>query len=180
MIGALFFGTNISWRKGIGVLMGFGGLCLLFISKGQVGLHYLSYAGLVLVATLCYAINVNMVSRYLKDVGSLHIASFAFSFLAIPSLLILYLTGYFQLPLHESSFLISSGAGIILGVMGTAVASIIFYILVKRAGILFPSMVTYAIPFVAIFWGLLDNEAITAGEIACLGIILAGVFLANT
>ncbi len=63
--------------------------------------------------------------------------------------------------------------------MGTAVASIIFYMLVKRAGVLFPSMVTYAIPFVAIFWGVLSNEVITLIEIGCLGIILAGVFISN-
>ena len=63
--------------------------------------------------------------------------------------------------------------------MGTAIATILFYMLVKRAGVLFTSMVTYGIPFVAIFWGLLYGEHITVLQGACMGIILAGVFLTN-
>ncbi len=179
VIGVLFFKAPVQWRKISGVLAGFAGLCLLFYSQGKIGFEYLSYASLILLATICYGINVNMVSRYLKDVGSLRIAAFAFSFLIIPSFLILYYTGYFRLPLHEYSYIIATGAGVILGVMGTALASIIFYTLVKRAGVLFPSMVTYAIPFVAIFWGALYHEKITLYEIGCLGIILGGVFLTH-
>ena len=177
--GVVFSQSRIQWQKVMGVLTSFAGLCILLVSKGKIGLDYLSYAGLVLLATLCYGINVNMVSRYLKDVGSLNIAAIAISFLLIPSLLVLYYTGYFQLPLLESNYLFASTASVILGVMGTALASIIFYMLVKRAGIIFPSMVTYVIPCVAIFWGSLYNEMITFLEIGCLAIILAGVFLTN-
>ena len=177
--GVVFFQSAIPWQKVIGVLTSFAGLCILLVSKGKIGFNYLSYAGLVLLATLCYGINVNMVSRYLKDVGSLNIAAIAISFLLIPSFLVLYYTGYFQLPLLQTSYLFASTASIILGVMGTAFASIIFYVLVKRAGIIFPSMVTYVIPFVAIFWGSLYNEMTTFLEFGCLAIILAGVFLTN-
>jgi drug/metabolite transporter (DMT)-like permease len=63
--------------------------------------------------------------------------------------------------------------------MGTALASIIFYMLVKRAGTLFASLVTYGIPFVAIGWGLLFGESITLAQVGCLLIILAGVYLVN-
>jgi drug/metabolite transporter (DMT)-like permease len=55
----------------------------------------------------------------------------------------------------------------------------LFYSLVKRAGGLFASLVTYGIPFVAIGWGLLDNEKITWIEVSCLLLILAGVYLTN-
>ena len=44
---------------------------------------------------------------------------------------------------------------------------------------LFSSMVTYGIPFIALGWGVLYGEQVTSIEIGCLGIILAGVFLAN-
>jgi drug/metabolite transporter (DMT)-like permease len=63
--------------------------------------------------------------------------------------------------------------------MGTAVASILFYMLLKRAGALFASTVTYGIPFIAIFWGVIDREVITFWQVGCLGIILGGVYLAN-
>lgn len=176
--GVLFFRSTIHWRKALGVITGFGGLCLLFFYRG-IAFTSLAYASLVLLATLCYGLNVNMVSRYLKNVDSVIIASFAFSFLIIPSFLILFATGFFNLPLNRSAYLISGLAAIILGIMGTAVASIIFYMLVKRAGVIFTSMVTYGIPFIAILWGLMYNEGITFLDITCLGIILAGVFLTN-
>ncbi|MGL6269102.1 MAG: EamA family transporter [Chitinophagaceae bacterium] len=55
----------------------------------------------------------------------------------------------------------------------------LFYVLLKRAGPVFASMVTYGIPFVALFWGILANEHINPVQIGCLCIILAGVYMAN-
>ena len=66
-----------------------------------------------------------------------------------------------------------------MGVGGTAFATVLFYMLVKKAGALFASMVTYGIPFVAVFWGLLSGEHISLIQVACLAIILAGVYLAS-
>jgi drug/metabolite transporter (DMT)-like permease len=178
LTGIMFFKSAIQKRKVAGVIIGFIGLCLLFINRG-IQLNSMAYSGLVLLATISYGVNVNMVSRYLRQVDSVTIASFAFSFLLIPSFLILFFTGFFSLPFDRRTYLISGLASFVLGVLGTALASIIFYMLVKRAGVVFTSMVTYCIPFIAILWGLLYNEGITLPEIACLGIILSGVFLTN-
>lgn len=49
----------------------------------------------------------------------------------------------------------------------------------KRAGALFASMVTYGIPFVALFWGVMAGESVTVLQIIGLLIILLGVYLAN-
>ncbi len=179
LVGISFFQLKANSTKIWGVVIGFIGLCLLMLSGKEVSFNNFSYAGLVLLATLCYGINVNMVGRYMKDVGSLNIASLAFVFLIIPSSIILYVTGYQQLELTGSAVIKATGASFILGVMGTAFASIIFYMLVKRAGTLFASMVTYGIPFVAVFWGLLDGEKITMLQVGCLGVILCGVYLVN-
>lgn len=179
LVGISFFQLKASSTKIIGVVIGFIGLCLLMLSGKEVSFNNLSYAALVLIATLCYGINVNMVGRHMREVGSLNIASLAFVFLIIPSVIILYFTGYLQMHLTDASVIKATGASFILGVFGTAIASIIFYMLVKRAGTLFASMVTYGIPFVAVFWGLLDGESITILQVACLGIILCGVYLVN-
>ena len=66
-----------------------------------------------------------------------------------------------------------------LGIVGSAIATALFYILVKRAGGLFASLVTYGIPFIALLWGLFDREPITWLQIISLGIILIGVWQAN-
>jgi len=68
---------------------------------------------------------------------------------------------------------------LLLGIVGSALATVLFYLLVKKAGGLFASLVTYGIPFVALFWGIIDGEKTSWLEIICLGIILSGVYLAN-
>jgi drug/metabolite transporter (DMT)-like permease len=63
--------------------------------------------------------------------------------------------------------------------MGTALATILFYVLIKRAGGLFASMVTYGIPFIALAWGLLAGERINGWQVVGLTIILCGVYITN-
>ena len=70
-------------------------------------------------------------------------------------------------------------AAIALGLAGSAAATAIFYVLIKKAGGLFASLVTYAVPIVAIFWGLVDHEEIGLLQVVCLGIILLGVYITN-
>lgn len=179
-VGALFFKSAVQWKKLLGVLVGFSGMLLLFFSKeGSNGTGNLFYASLILVATFCYGLNVNIISHRLKHVGSLNIAAVAFVSLIIPSLLILILSGYFSHSLSDLSFIKASSASAVLGIFGTAVASILFYMLMKRAGPLFSSMVTYGIPFVAVAWGLYAGETITLFQMIGLLIILLGVYLAN-
>lgn len=179
LLGIAFFQLQAGTRKIIGVLVGFAGLCLLIAPKGNFRFEDFSYSLLVLLATVFYGINVNMVGRHMQGVGSLNIASLAFVFLIIPTLIILQITGYFALPLLHSDVLLSTLASVVLGVFGTAIASILFYMLVKKAGTLFASMVTYGIPFIAVMWGLWSGETITWLQVGCLGIILVGVYLVN-
>jgi drug/metabolite transporter (DMT)-like permease len=73
----------------------------------------------------------------------------------------------------------STIASVLLGILGTALASVLFYILVKKAGGLFASLVTYGIPFIAILWGVYYGEKVTGMQVIALAIILLGVYLAN-
>lgn len=180
VVGVFFFQLRAGTQKIAGVLVGFAGLLLLFISNGHIDFKNLFYATFVLLATLFYGINVNLVGRHLKQVGSLNIATVAFGVLIVPCLLILYTTGYFHLDIRNGAVLWSSAASAILGIMGTAVASVLFYMLLKRAGALFASMVTYGIPFVAVMWGLMLGEKIVPMQVVSLIVILSGVYLANT
>jgi drug/metabolite transporter (DMT)-like permease len=133
----------------------------------------------VIVATISYGFNVNLVSHYLKGINPVHTAAVSLVMMAVPAGLVLWQQGFFQLDFSGTSMQWSVLCSVLLGVVGSALATAIFYILVKNAGGLFASMVTYGIPFVALFWGALDGELVTWLEIACLGIILVGVFLTN-
>ncbi|MBM3441300.1 MAG: DMT family transporter [Bacteroidetes bacterium] len=179
-IGVALFRHPAGWKKWVGVAMGFGGLAiLLFAGAGKVSLSNLSFASFVLLATCCYGLNVNLVNRHLQGVGSRDIAAIAFSVLIPPALLILWQTDFFSLSWSSQGFMVSAAAGALLGVVGTAFASVLFYVLLKRAGPLMASMVTYGIPFVAIFWGWLAGEGISAVQIGGLMVILGGVYLAS-
>jgi drug/metabolite transporter (DMT)-like permease len=134
LVGISFFPVKSQLQKIIGVMIGFAGLCLLMLQQVISAFEHFSYSLLILLATLFYGINVNMVGRHMQGIGSLNIASLAFVFLIIPCIIILYFTGYFALPLTTKDVLLATLASCVLGVMGTAVASIFFICLPKRAG----------------------------------------------
>lgn len=179
LVGISFFKVQTNITKIIGVIIGFIGLCFLFAAGKDMSMRNMSYAGLVLMATLFYGINVNMVGRYLQNIGALNIASVAFSFLVLPSATILFFTGYFNNNFTNQTVIQSTLASAVLGIVGTSLASILFYYLIKRAGVIFGSLVTYGIPIVAVCWGMVYGEKITPMQYVWMGVILIGVFIAN-
>lgn len=184
VIGILFFKDKIKAQKITGVIIGFIGLVLLTISpvltgEKNISFDNMNYLFLILGATLLYGINVNMVSHYLKGLNPIHVATVSLAFMTIPSGIVLWQQDITQLDFHKIDVRYAVMASVGLGVLGSAIATALFYILVQKAGGLFASLVTYGIPFIALFWGFLDNEKITVIEISCLMIILFGVYLAN-
>ena len=177
IVGVLFFKVQTSMVKVLGMIIGFIGLSILLGSGKDVSFHNLSFASLVILATLLYGINVNILSRYMQQLGSLNVASIAFAFLMIPSICVLYFTGYFNTDFGSPIVLRALAATSVLGIIGTSMATILFYYLVKQAGMLFGSMVTYGIPVVAVAWGIWDGESLNLIQIGCLGLILFGVYI---
>lgn len=179
LVATVVYNNRIPAMKWLGIIIGFAGcLLLLFRQQGSSGGKN-AYAMFAVLATMFYGFNVNMVKHKLLHISSVDIATLAFVFLTIPSLAVLIGTGYFSLPLLSAPILLATAAAAVLGVFGTALASILFYMLVKRAGIVFPSLVTYGIPFVAIGWGIYYGEKIVWMQLLALLIILTGVYLAN-
>lgn len=178
IVGASFFKLKVNARQVAGILISFSGSIFLFMAKGgQTG--DLMYIGFIVLATFFYGLNVNMVGKRLTQVASFDIAVMAFSFLSIPSFIILLAFQTQDINLAESGVLWSVLASATLGVLGTTLASILFYALLKRAGGVFASTVTYGIPFVAIGWGLANNEKITLAVVGSLLLILLGIVITN-
>lgn len=178
--GAVFYKTSTPVNKIVGILIAFVGSFLLLFSRGhlQQG-QQLIFVSFVVLAAFLYGFNLNMVARHLLTIPSLHIAAIGLSLNALPALIVLIFTGFFSLSLESHSLLVAVGAAAFLGIVGTAFASIIFYTLVKRAGGIFASMVTYGIPFIAIGWGVYYGEVYNLEQIICLLIILFGVYWGN-
>ncbi len=179
LVGALVFRDKIKIQKIIGVLVGFAGLCLLTLTQENISLENAGYASLVLLGTISYGVNVNLVSHYLKEMKPLHIATISLAFMSIPSGWLLWQQGFLQVDFADTRVQWAVFNCVLLGIVGSAFATILFYILVQKASGLFASLVTYGIPFVALFWGFMNGEVISLPVIICLSIILLGVYLAN-
>jgi drug/metabolite transporter (DMT)-like permease len=178
VIGVLFFRAKVAKNKIAGVLVGFAGLVMLSLLRGPVSANDNGVL-LILIATIFYGINVNLVSHFLKGIDGLKIASVSLAIMAIPSAAIMWQQNVFSIARYDEEARWSIAVACLLGIVGSAIATAVYYILIQRAGGLFASLVTYAIPIVAMIWGLLANESITGIEIGCLAIILTGVYLAN-
>ncbi len=178
IVGFLFFQLKPTKFQVFGILLSFAGSIALFFSKSSTTGDLL-YVGYILLATFFYGLNVNMVMKKLGDVSSVKIAALAFSFLTIPSAIVLLITNAHHLDFSSLRIQKSIGASAILGILGTTVASILFYRLMKLAGGIFASTVTYGIPFIALAWGIIGNDKTTVFVWLSLAVILSGIVLAN-
>jgi drug/metabolite transporter (DMT)-like permease len=179
IISALFFKDRMQNKRLAGVLIGLIGLLILSFSKSSLVQNDLQYTLLILLATLFYGINVNIVSHYLKEVNPVQVATVSLAAIGLPAGIIAWQQNVFLIAQYDETARWSIAASILLGIVGSAIATALFYLLIKRSGALFASLVTYGIPVVSIIWGVLDGENVTLIQVGCLGMILGGVYLAN-
>lgn len=177
ILGALVFGVSFERRQIWGVFIGLVGSVLLVLNgaMNHPDQNYY-YAILVIIASICYAINVNLIKRFLSDLSPLSITTGNFLVLLFPSLTILYLSGFSDV-VHVEKVQQAVLFIMILGVLGTGIANILFFKLIQMSSPVFATSVTYLIPVVAFFWGLLDNEMLTPVQFFGAFIILIGVYL---
>lgn len=177
ILGTLAFGLQFRRNQIFGVLIGLIGSALLILNGA---LHHPEqnyyYAILVLIASICYATNVNLIKKYLSDLTPVSITTGNFLVLLFPATIILFFSDFFevvQLATVQQSVLFI----MILGVVGTGIANILFFKLIQMSSPVFATSVTYLIPVVAFFWGLLDHEMLTPVQFIGAFIILIGVYL---
>lgn len=181
LIGAIVFKLRFKTISIIGILLGFAGGVILSVSRsdGAIG-GFNAFALLIVLACFCYGSNLNLIKFKIPDLGSLTITSV--SLLLIAPLALIYLFGFSdfvpKLTTQPGAWQ-AAGFIVLLGFMSTAVATILFNHLVKMSTALFASSVTYALPIVAVMWGLLDGENLGVGHFAGMLAIIGGVYLAN-
>ncbi len=180
LVGILFFGTRSRWHNVAGVIIGLAGAIGLLTMANDGQVNSIFYGLLAVAAALCYAINMNLIKRYLSDFSALTITSVVFLFIGIPSLVYL-LAGSRMLSTLASEPGAWAGFGYIalLAIVGTALAMIIHNWLIKQTSALFTSTVTYLMPIVSIMWGVADGEAFLVSYLASIALILAGVYLSG-
>ncbi|MCC5931712.1 MAG: DMT family transporter [Cyclobacteriaceae bacterium] len=177
----VFFNYKLRGREMAGLFLGFSGSVILLFagSGGDFGkLNY--YIFFVILATACYGINLNIIKFMLVKVPALTISTV--SLLALGPITFVFLTFYtefgekvYHLQLIRNSLI----SVLILGIFGTGMALILFNRLIKLTKPVFSGSVTYFIPVVSIFWGIMDGENTQKTHIIGMLVIFAGVFLSN-
>ena len=181
ILGVSFFRQQTTWRMTIGLLLGFAGAVILMLTGSQGDITSINYYGFfVVLATILYGTNLNLIKYYLPDLPAKAITSI--SLLIVGPITATYLFGFSalvsKLQVEEGAWT-AFGAVAILGILGTAVALIIFNHLVKLTTPIFTSSVTYLIPLVAVTWGIWDEEVLLVGHYLGMAGILAGVYITN-
>jgi drug/metabolite transporter (DMT)-like permease len=180
IFGALFFGFSFSKRQAIGVFIGLAGTVLLILKGAELhpNQNYF-YAILILIASVGYALNANILKKYLQDVDAVAIAVANFVLMIIPAFIVLWNTQFFETFQPNHVNIMALVYMTILSVFGTAFAKIMFNKLIQISTPIFSSSVTYLIPIVAISWGILDGEKISFLQFVYGLVILFGVYLVN-
>lgn len=181
VLGALIFKIKSTNLQILGVVIGLLGSVLLIVGGATINPNQnYFYAILVIIATTMYAANVNIIKRHLQDIKALTIAVGNFTVIIIPAIIILLCSGFFKKAVFFSPhFLPSMGYLLILSLFGTALAKVLFNKLVHIATPVFASSVTYLMPVIAIFWGVLDGESFSFFQFLASLVILLGVYLSN-
>jgi drug/metabolite transporter (DMT)-like permease len=157
-----------------GMLLGLAGVALC-VGVESVHSIWAFLGALAMVgAAACYALSSFVVKRYtgLTSVTTSFISILVGVVLTLPAAVL-------TAPTHTPG-LRSTLAMLALGVVGTALAFVIFYKLIAEVGAGRASLVSYLAPGVALLYGaLLLDEEITVAAIVGLALILGGVALAS-
>jgi drug/metabolite transporter (DMT)-like permease len=181
LIGLAIFKIASTKTQIFGVILGFIGASMLIFNSMELNpdQNYL-YAGFVVLATVMYGFNVNIIKHYLQEVKPIAIATGNFIAIVIPALIVLIFSGFFTAQTFEQQSIYSSiGFVAILAVFGTVMAKIIFNNLIQISSPVFASSVTYLMPLVALLWGLFDGEFFGLDQGLASLLILGGIYLAN-
>jgi len=180
LIAVFIFKYKVRGMQIAGMLLGFSGILLLsFIDETGILGSINIYVWLVIIATLCYAISLNLIKAYFSEIRSVIVTSV--SMLSVGPVCMAYL--FTTDIVHRFNTVPGSGASMfyvaILGIVGTAFALVLYTKLIQMTDAIFATTVTYMLPVVSIIWGLLDGETLYPVHYAGMLIILSGVYLIN-
>jgi len=181
LMGFAIFKIASTKRQILGVIIGFIGTALLILKGAELNPHqnYL-YAGFVILSTIMYAANVNIIKKHLQEVKAITIAAGNFASIIVPAVILLFFTDFFsKTTFQHPDFLISIIYMLILSAFGTALAKVLFNKLVQMATAVFAASVAYLMPIVAVVWGMLDGEGFSMLQALATILILIGIYLAN-
>jgi len=179
LVGLLFHRTGFRWLQVLGLTLGLAGATGLILAGDGLRLGTInSYALYIVLATCFYAISLNQIKAKLPHLNGIQVTSLAFFFIG-PVALVYLLTTNFGPVLANPRWPLQLLALAALGIVGTALAQLLMNSLIRYSTAIAASSVTYVIPIFAILWGVVDGEKVTLIHLACMCLILGGVYVIN-
>lgn len=180
-IGVLFYSVKVKRINYIGVFIGvIGTIYLFFPDVKDLNTKAISYSLMVLVATACYGWSANIIKAHLQQLNAVQITTLSLIFIGPWAGIYLFTASNFVEVMQSHPKAWSSlGYIAVLAITCSVLSVIAFNELIKMTNALFATSCTYIIPFVAILWGVLDNEIITTHQLTGFAIIIAGIYLVN-
>ena len=174
LVAWLLFGERISARRIVGLTAGFVGVAIL--ASGKTAGADVTLAALAgTAASVCYGFGINLVRRYLTGLPS---AAVAAANLLCGALLLapFALDSWPARPIPATSWV----SAVLLGVLCTGAAFVLYYRLIARIGAARASTVTYLIPLFGVIWAwLVLREPLTVTMGAAGVLILSGVAISQ-
>lgn len=175
---ALFAEERMTARTGIGVVLGFIGVGVLFGPEALAGIGSASAIAqvLLLLATAAYAAST-LIARAAPPMDAI---AFATSYATVSAVVSLPMTLAVD-PATVSANWVNWLAVLGLGLGSSGLAQVVYMTLVARAGATFVSLNGYAIPVIsAVFGWIFFHETQTWNAVLAFGLILGGVWLARS
>lgn len=179
--GLVIFRVRVTRLQVIGIVIGLIATTGLLQAGTEESLSAdaLTGGGLVILATIGYGLSVNIIKSKLSHLNPVDATLLALSIIGPIALVYLFTTDFIHVMQTHPLAWQSLGFVAILAIMGTALSVIVYNILIRDAGVLFAASVTYAIPIVAMMWGVFDGENVTWMHALFILGILSGVWMVN-
>jgi drug/metabolite transporter (DMT)-like permease len=180
VIGAIAYKQRITPVMIFGLTLALIGTIMLMYYGSDENHKINLFALFVVAATILYGVNVNVLKFNLSDLNPVAISSISILMVGpFAAAQLLLFTDFAERMSQGRPAFMALGYLSVLGVVGTSLALMLFNKLIKIKTPLFASSVTYLIPIVAVFWGIIDGENLNIMHYLCMGVIIGGVYLAN-
>lgn len=161
--------------QGGGLLLGLIGLGLISFSSGGQGDTAWYGVVMVLLATLCYGISINIAAGLQQKYGALRIMSRMLVMATV------WVSPFGLISLSDSTFSVAAlGSVLFIGIAGTGLAFLFMGTLSGRVGPTRASFITYLIPVVSVILGVAFlSDQVTVLALVGIGLVIVGAIVAS-
>jgi drug/metabolite transporter (DMT)-like permease len=175
LVAVLWFGRRTTGPQLLGVGVGFLGVVLISLPSLDEGSNEALGVVLVLIATACYGVAINLSAPLQARYGSRTVMA------RMLALATVFTIPYGLVGLPDSHLELAPVLSVaVLGLLGTGVAYLLMGTLVGRVGPTRASFITYLIPVVSLFLGVVvQHDHVEALALAGVVLVVAGALLAG-